>query len=766
MSKSLKYCPIKKKTEKIEVDLEEFNSLSIENQRKDSDLSIKVKSILANQCEKFDQSLDSISSRINQFKLIENHKSQVYELFKELLSDFGQLILAAAEIKLEVKCAQKLKIEIDTLNSHAMKKLNDFNTRYKRKKQIEKNPNYVAPVEKAIGLKWSTKQDLKSVIPDHNITQATFQYIGIIPTLKCLFNQPDFRKEYFDFNQNSVHECQEGVYEHFCCSQTYKNCELFADKSTIKIRLATDDCEICDPLKTKNIIHKLNCVYFTVDNMPQKFLSKTDNLFLVSLCETTNLKIDDNTFDEIGKLIVNEMNQLENVGIKIGDHFVKGGLARIISDNLGANGVLGYTESFNSFFCRLCEVSKGESQQLTRECPEKMRTKESYQKCIESAAAFVDQGKPIDLKVTKGIKRACIFNDLQTFHVLDNICLDVMHDVNEGLILFFLSKFFEYCDTQKIMKKNEIQCLVRDFNYGVLHKQNKPSLINFDRPNLGQNATQSYFIMIHLPFIFKNVKYELESVWISAESLLKMMQIIYSTKVCDDDITNLSSYIEIHYESLLQIFNAMLLPKHHLVSHYPNAFRAIGPLINYWMMRFENKHTFFTNAAHNTKNFVNIAKTLANKHQEVFAYKSFVTDEIEFSKRSSNFLNSDCYDKYIEIISNFVDQNEHGRLKILLFAKYNSFEYREGLFILSNNTVYEIMKIFSLEDQLLLFCVSYKVVQFDAFYNSIEIEKEIDSDFILINIRDLKSPSSYERKISENKIYLICKTLEFKHFME
>lgn len=76
------------------------------------------------------------------------------------------------------------------------------------------------------------------------------------------------------------------------------------------------------------------------------------------------------------------------------------------------------------------------------------------------------------------------------------------------------------------------------------------------------------------------------------------------------------------------------------------------------------------------------------------------------------------------------------------------------------------MKIFSLEDQLLLFCVSYKVVQFDTFYNSIEIEKEIDSDFILINIRDLKSPSSYERKISENKIYLICKTLEFKHFME
>lgn len=441
MSKSLKYCPIKKKTEKIDVVLKEFNNLSIVTQRNEPDLSLKVKSTLASQFEKFDQSLYSITSQINQFKLIENHKNQVYEIFKHLLSDFSQLILAAANNELEVKCAQKLKIEIDTLNSHVIKKLSDFNTLYKRRKNIEKNPNYVAPVEKAIGLKWSTKQSSKSVVPDHSITQATFQYIGIIPSLKCLFNQPDFKKEYFDFNQNSMHECQDGVYEHFCCSQTYKNCKLFEDKSTIKIRLAIDDCEICDPLKTKSVIHKLNCVYFTVDNMPQRFLSKTDNLFLVSLCETTNLKIDNNTFDEIGKLIVNEIKQLENVGIKIGDHFVKGGLARIISDNLGANGVLGFTESFNSYFCRLCEVSKEESQQLMRERLEKMRTKESYQNCIESAAAFVDQGKPIDLKVTKGIKRACIFNDLQSFHVLDNICLDVMHDVNEGVILFFCLNF-------------------------------------------------------------------------------------------------------------------------------------------------------------------------------------------------------------------------------------------------------------------------------------------------------------------------------------
>lgn len=59
---------------------------------------------------------------------------------------------------------------------------------------------------------------------------------------------------------------------------------------------------------------------------------------------------------------------------------------------------------------------------------------------------------------------------------------------------------------KKIVKKTEIKSMVRDFNYGILYKQNKPSLVNFDRANLGQNAAPLYFIMIHLPFIFASHK--------------------------------------------------------------------------------------------------------------------------------------------------------------------------------------------------------------------------------------------------------------------
>lgn len=66
-----------------------------------------------------------------------------------------------------------------------------------------------------------------------------------------------------------------------------------------------------------------------------------------------------------------------------------------------------------------------------------LRTKESYDECVDSAKNFISQGKAIDLKATKGDKRECIFNRLQYFHILDNPTLDVMHDVNEGLVPFF-----------------------------------------------------------------------------------------------------------------------------------------------------------------------------------------------------------------------------------------------------------------------------------------------------------------------------------------
>lgn len=84
--------------------------------------------------------------------------------------------------------------------------------------------------------------------------------------------------------------------------------------------------------------------------------------------------------------------------------------------------------------------------------------------------------------------------------------------------------------------------------------------------------------------------------------------------------------------------------------------------------------------------------------------------------------------------------------------------------IISNDELFEIIRVFGLENQILFFCRSYKVKQFDSFYNSLEIEPATDnfSDFVVLELIHLQNPKSYEKKVSDNKSFVFCDSLEFK----
>lgn len=85
--------------------------------------------------------------------------------------------------------------------------------------------------------------------------------------------------------------------------------------------------------------------------------------------------------------------------------------------------------------------------------------------------------------------------------MLENTSVDLMHDVNEGIVPFFVKFFFNYLIGKRISNLNAIQSKVRDFNYGTLKKRNKPSLIKINNHNIGQNASQIVCVMSNLPFI-------------------------------------------------------------------------------------------------------------------------------------------------------------------------------------------------------------------------------------------------------------------------
>lgn len=45
-----------------------------------------------------------------------------------------------------------------------------------------------------------------------------------------------------------------------------------------------------------------------------------------------------------------------------------------------------------------------------------------------------------------GNKKYCALNDLKYFHTCQNFCVDIMHDLNEGVIPFFSQSFVHFHD--------------------------------------------------------------------------------------------------------------------------------------------------------------------------------------------------------------------------------------------------------------------------------------------------------------------------------
>lgn len=758
-SNRVKFCPKLKNIEVLQPDylVNSVKSLTIgdshfiENSSNDS--QVFIKSQYLNQRKKFDSFFSEVIGDIYSMALVEKDRDKIYELFDSFTKNFSLLILA--------NLGKDSESQISTVQQYVSEKIQKFDSPFKRESELQKRETYVAPIEKAIGLKWNTKVDIKTGLPNHKIVQQTFQYVPLLSTIKSLFLQPEFLQMYMDSCLNPDHSCDDNIYRNFCCSSVSRSHEIFKDKTALRIQIGIDDFDPCDALKTKAVIHKICAFYFTIHNIPDAYLSKNDNMYLIALCETTNLKQENISINDINALITSEIKELETVGICVNGSVLKGSLINVTGDNLGANGFSGFIECFNGYFCRACDMTKDESERATIEDYGKMRTKSSYSTCVNAAQKFLDSGKKINFKQTKGVKRSCPFNDLNFFHIIDNVAFDIMHDVNEGAIPFVLSNLFIYMIEKKIMSSVNIQIRVRDFNYGELNRRDKPSDLKLDRKNLGQNASQSHCLFINLPFIFADCKEKLEHIWIGIEWLLRCVEIMYSKEISDNDVDQLAAFIEYHLKWLQECFEQNLIPKHHFLTHYPNAIRRIGPLIRFWMMRVDSKHQYFTHQAKNTNNFINITKTLAKKHQAMMAYKLFTVCDIQPSKLSYKL--SEVNAKHIEFILSCFGEEIKNDLHVPKFASFNLFSYRRGLLIVVENAIYEIIHVLSLHSKIFLLSHPYRVIKFESFLNSFEIECDQKStQFKLVDPKKMNNPKSYEKKIVQQKIYIICDTLHVR----
>lgn len=696
----------------------------------------------------------NLPSKLLSLSLTQKNYKHVMDLLIETVKYSNQL--SKELVRKNCNASDDVFENIDCVHEKIHNKLCDLNTHYKLKKDIKKNPFYVEPVEKAIGLKWkNAKVNPKTNIPDHGLTQSTFMYVPILRTLKSLFKDKDFEERYIRYNRHEKHKCEPGVYKDFCCGSVAKSIEIFDDPLAIQIQFGIDDFEVCCPVKTKAKIHKINATYMQIKNMPVEYRSKLDNIHLVALCGTLNFKSKDYDYNHIAELIFDEISKLETDGLKIQNECIKGAIINIACDNLGANFVAGFVECFVAhYFCRYCECERKECKTMVKEDKRKRRTKTKYANHLKIA----EEGKAQNYDSSKGVKRYCKFNELNYFHILDNMAPDIMHDLNEGVILFCLHNFFKLVLQNTDLKLSDIQQRVRDFaSYGPTYQYNKPSLLSVDKDNLNQNATQLYCLMVHLPFIFFDIKEKLMPFWEPVESLFKCMQIIYSPVITEREIKLLEKHIQQHLKAVIEIFKCTLIPKHHFLLHYPECIRKMGPLIHLWTMRLESKHKVLTEIGRKKMNFINLPKTLATAHQEMKCKPPALSTQVKPSESFGQFKNTMQYIRFESIIDRDIGKDVND-IRVHKLASYDNIEYREGSIIIKNNRIYEIKNVLSIDSKVYFICEMCKPLSFNTFCNSIHIENVNDS-LIALAFDTLDDKVVYDKIYAGEMFFLIADKL-------
>lgn len=201
------------------------------------------------------------------------------------------------------------------------------------------------------------------------------------------------------------------------------------------------------------------------------------------------------------------------------------------------------------------------------------------------------------------------------------------------------------------------------------------------------------------------------------------------------------------------------------MTHYANTCRIIGPMKFLQMMRGDAKHQPLTQYAKRCRNYINICKTLADRHQEVLAAKwarsNTYSDNVEISKKRfkvgdhKNNLALEVQN-HLNILLDFFGNID--QVMIINFVVVNSFTFAIGLFIIYLDEMHQIDVVLKCHNSFIFLCTKFTTEIFYKFSNSFEIKKSTET--LLIRFEELECKRTYETKLFNNKTNIIADDLD------
>lgn len=473
-----------------------------------------------------------------------------------------------------------------------------LDSKFKFRKFIEHNFPFIAAKE--------------YLLSSHD-NKSKFHYVPLTDLLKVLSSKPGFLELVCKYQQKRHHPhvlyatCDGNISE---CTEN--------NSLQLKIQLYIDEFELGNPIGAKRGKHKLTAVYFTIGNVPLRYRNK-DMIFLCLLVTHRSLKLYDPTYHKVFEPLLHDLHLLqEGIDVNISRSYKKltAVLEIVMGDNLSSHAIAGFQTNFNSgSICRYCQINYSHFRDTLVVSQLKLRTSAMYDNEIK----YIDQD-PTDAALY-GIKHKCVFSSLSYFKVPDSFPPDIMHDCLEGVIPVTVYLVLKSLHTQKIITIDSLNSFLSEVRIPTSDKPNFFKDTFFSGGKIVGSAAQKLELFLILPQLVNLSLVGDSEAWDVYLTLRSCMDYILSPVIEEECLAHLAGLIESYIHKFKEAFGReLLIPKHHYMMHFPSLIAKFGPLRNLWCFCFEAKHQYFKRLVINTRNYINVTHTLAERHQMKLAH--------------------------------------------------------------------------------------------------------------------------------------------------
>lgn len=486
----------------------------------------------------------------------------------------------------------------------------DYTSEHKFKNKLINNDLYVEPLRITIGHETIQNQpgsleNIEHHAVSNNLKFQLRKFLEIDSILETILD-----------NQDILSRVPEGTIKHFVNGKSWKDIvEKYPGKTLMPLFCYNDDFQVDNQLGSHSGTNALSMFYFSIPTLPSHLVSKLDSILTGMAVKSADIK----QFSNSSPLhtLVYSLTGLEVDGLTLfagsaEEQQVHVVTCKVLGDNLGLHAMFGYKQTFvTDKPCVTCETPLEILRYSWTVNQDLLRTVQKYENYFRNGTYDA-----------KGLKERSVLNKLPSFHVIENLVADIMHDIQLGIGKFSMQHVLSYFITHKYFSIEALNNRIKLFKCGRKEAANKPGRIleSHLTNGLHTNANESLFLLRYLPIIiFELVPFD-DPIYLYLLDTIDMVEACFVNEFTVETIFNLNRKISNNRKMYLDLFETHLKFKDHNLLHYPKIIENSGPLKFISSIRFEAKHQAIKAYTNNSNNRRNICYSVCKKQGFEFAY--------------------------------------------------------------------------------------------------------------------------------------------------